>query len=208
MAAMFDGSPLISIPEFTERRKTRLREVTLQEIVGNLEMLLPRHADDNTIIDIVQTEQELPVIADAVQIGLALMSFINKALESMPTGGRLTLTTGVTKFNGNLIGNNRACAFISISDTGPGMDAGALSKIFEPSSAAGDDGLRGMGIPLAYHTIKQHNGSINPESMPGHGTTVKIYFPLIHRASTQFDVIPLPPAERTESRSRRGISTI
>ncbi len=183
-----------SIPPFTERRRTRKREITVQELIQGLPVFAYRNLTDDIEVTIIQADQELPVMVDVIQVGRALSTFIEKARETLPGGGHLTITTGLMKFKDGLVyGQNRstsAFAFISISDTGFGMYQETMSKIFEPGVST--EG--GIGLPIAYRTIKQHYGSINIESKPGQGTTVKIYLPLVQKRSAHPEKIPLPPA--------------
>lgn len=194
MYDILSSNQLRSIPPFTKRRSTRQREVTVQELIQSLPVFASRNLNENIEIEIIEAGQELPVMVDVAQIERALLTFIENAREKMPGGGYLTITTGSMKFNAGHAHSQStcfsSCAFISISDTGSGMDDETLMKIFEPGSSAGER----MGLPMAYHTIKQHNGSINLESKPGRGTTVKIYLPLLQKRPVYPERIPLPSA--------------
>jgi signal transduction histidine kinase len=168
-------------------------------VIQDLQGFLLRYLDGNIETEVVMANQELPVMIDMAQIETALLHLIRNALEAMPSGGRLTIKTGSAKLNSRLIGERNngalsACAFVSISDTGYGMDEQALSKIFEPFYTTKEGIYRGLGLPIVYHTIKQHNGSINVETRFGHGTTVKIYLQLVKKIPAYREAIPLPPA--------------
>lgn len=189
--------PFKSIPPFAEKRGPRQREADLREVVRSMQALLPQRLSGN--IDIVLADQELPVMVDMAQIEVAFLNLIQNAQEAMPTGGRLTIKTGSARLNGNSIGKgNRCgantCAFVSVSDTGSGMDEQTLERIFEPFYTTKEGTHQGLGLPMVYHTIREHDGNINIETRPGHGTTVKVYLPLLRKTAARPKAIPLPPA--------------
>lgn len=188
-----------SIPPFAEQRKTRQREVTVQALIRGLPVYVSPLLDGNIKVRIVEADQDLPVLVDVAQVQRALGAFIENARATMAGSGSLTITAGMMKFKGTYIYGHvdrfNSCAFISISDTGPGMSEDELSRIFDPGYEMGER----MGLPVAYHTIKQHNGSINLESKPGRGTTVKIYLPLVQKRPSPLRTIPLPPIGNLDS---------
>lgn len=191
--------PFKSIPPFTERRRTEQKEVNLEEVIRNIQILLPQHGIGGIETRIVLADQELPVMIDLAEVELGVLNLIRNAQEAMPTGGNLTIQTGSARFPGNLgdragRSGGKTFAFVSVSDTGAGMDEQTLSRIFEPFYTTKEGVYRGMGLTATYHTIRRHNGSINVESRPGHGTTVKVYLPLLRKTPARRKAIPLPPA--------------
>ena len=189
--------PFKSIPPFAEKRGSRQREVDLREVVRSMQALLPQRLSGN--IDIVLADQELPVMVDMAQIEVTLLNLIHNAQEAMPTGGRLTIKAGSVRLTDNSIGKRsrcgaKTCAFLSVSDTGSGMDEQTLARIIEPFYTTKEGTHQGMGLSTAHHTIREHNGNINIETSPGHGTTVKVYLPLLRKTPARPKAIPLPPA--------------
>ena len=74
---------------------------------------------------------------------------------------------------------------LSVSDTGEGIPAGYLKRIFEPfytKKVMGRSGT-GLGLAVVWGTVKDHLGYINAESEEGKGTTISLYFPCDKRGN-------------------------
>ncbi len=67
---------------------------------------------------------------------------------------------------------------ITVADTGFGIDANDLPKIFQPFFTAKKRSGLGLGLPICERIIKYHGGRIEVESSPEKGTTFRIYLPL------------------------------
>jgi signal transduction histidine kinase/ActR/RegA family two-component response regulator len=122
------------------------------------------------------------VMADPNQIDQVLLNICVNARDAMPEGGELLLQTG-TAGSVELGGNfhlAKAYACISVKDTGLGMDDGVKSRIFEPFFTTKGQGQgTGLGLSVAYGIVTNHGGFIDVTSDPGHGTTFRIYLPLL-----------------------------
>jgi signal transduction histidine kinase len=108
-----------------------------------------------------------PLRVDRNLLARALTNVIENALHAMPGRGSLALTA--------------ACADgrvrLSISDTGEGMDADALRRVFEPYFSTKTRGT-GLGLPIAKRNVELNGGTIAVESQKGVGTTVTIELPM------------------------------
>ncbi len=85
-------------------------------------------------------------------------------------GGRISITTSADDRN----------AFITIADNGVGIDKRIIQKIFEPffTTRGGEGGGVGLGLSIAFNTMKQHKGKIDVKSEPGNGAEFMITLPL------------------------------
>lgn len=118
--------------------------------------------------------------ADKGQIELVLLNLFVNAVDAMPHGGRLTVSTRhVTKDDIRINGNRkiRFCELM-VADTGIGMDSATRKRIFEPFFTTKDVG-RGTGLGLAsvYGVVQNHGGQIHVESTEGEGTMFTVYLP-------------------------------
>jgi CheY-like chemotaxis protein len=123
------------------------------------------------------------VIADSGQLEQVLMNLATNARDAMSNGGTLTIETGTTELNREFIakhgyGTAGKFAFLSVSDTGVGIDDYTKQKLFEPFYTTKDVGKgTGLGLSVVYGIIKQHNGYIDVLSDPGKETRFTIYLP-------------------------------
>ena len=123
----------------------------------------------------------LPVMADATQLHQVLMNLCVNARDAMPDGGHLRVRAvnlvvepGRAGFPASLTPGNYVG--VAVSDTGTGMSADMLQKIFDPFYSTKETGT-GLGLSTSMGIIKGHDGWIDVESIPGRGTRFKVYLP-------------------------------
>ncbi len=109
-----------------------------------------------------------PLRIDRMLIGRALTNVIENALHAMPSGGTLSIDAALAP--GHM-------AQLRITDTGIGMDADALAKIFEPYFSTKAIGT-GLGLTIAKRNVEANGGSISVTSERGRGTSVTMALPL------------------------------
>ena len=97
----------------------------------------------------------------------ALLNVVLNALQAMPAGG-------VLRFGGRIMGGDRVV--ISVSDTGAGIPPEDLPRIFDLYFTTKEGGS-GIGLSMVYRAIHLHEGSVEVESTPGHGTTFRLVLP-------------------------------
>jgi two-component system cell cycle sensor histidine kinase/response regulator CckA len=196
MISSFQKQPQIKIlPALSFDGRLRLRETDLNEVVRTVERALPQYVKADIDITITLLEKNLKIMADMALMKEALTHLIKNAMEAMPDGGKFSLSTN--QLNGEieslLDGSDSplgACAFISIADTGVGIDEKIKDKIFEPFFTTKTNS-NGLGLPIAYRIIKQHQGRIEVAGQVGQGTEVNIYLPLTKPEIVNMMTIPL-----------------
>ncbi|HYY93185.1 MAG TPA: ATP-binding protein [Pyrinomonadaceae bacterium] len=107
------------------------------------------------------------VMLDEASFRAALVNLLLNAVHAMsPAGGRLTVTT---RAEGGDV-------WLEIADTGCGMSAEQVGRVFEPFYTTKSRGL-GLGMPYARKIVEQHAGTIQVESQPGEGTRIQVRLP-------------------------------
>ncbi|MGB8212361.1 MAG: ATP-binding protein [Anaerolineales bacterium] len=133
----------------------------------------PRAAQKNIAIQL-QFDEELPEIsADPGRMTQVLSNVVDNALLYMPSGGSVIMSAHVVAQN----------LEIRVQDTGPGIAADELERVFDrfyrsDPSRQRNAGGSGLGLAIAKSIVEKHNGRIWAESQPGQGTTIVIQLPL------------------------------
>lgn len=107
---------------------------------------------------------------DRVQIRRALMNLIRNAIEAMPRGGRLKVSTQKLQCG----------ALLNVSDTGIGIDSETREKIFDPFFTTKDLGT-GLGLAITQQIVAEHKGRLLFRTEKGRGTTFTIMLPYVNR---------------------------
>lgn len=133
-------------------------------------------------------EDLLNINGSQVHLSKTIMNLVSNAAEAMPTGGQLKIKTENRSIDRPLNGFERIeigdYSVLIVSDTGIGISAEDLKKIFEPfftKKVMGRSGT-GLGMSVVWATVKDHNGFVNVFSDEGHGTVFELYFPITRRS--------------------------
>ena len=149
----------------------------------------------------VHGREAATTLIDPGHLEQLVVNLVLNARDAMPTGGVLTVETGVVELDGDVTHGEAPAvlgkfAMLSVSDTGTGMDEETRAKIFEPFfSTKGSGGGTGLGLATVYGIVRQAEGSITVHSEPGRGTCFKVYLPFFPGDATHAD----EPVEIVES---------
>ena len=107
----------------------------------------------------------------------ALSNVMLNAVEACRDGGSIAVDVSRVALNGS------SAVALSVRDSGCGIPANRLARIWEPYVTYKSGGT-GLGLAIARQTVLAHDGDVSAESEPGRGTTIRFIFPLSHGAST------------------------
>ena len=146
---------------------TEVKGVNVAELVAHGLEEIRRDAARRGISLESSVEEELPLVqADLPLLHQVLCSLLANAMEAMGKGG--TIHVGAE-------GRDRQ-VLLRLEDTGPGIAAEQLPRIFKPFFTTKPKGL-GVGLPLAKRIIERFGGTITVTSQPGQGTVVELALP-------------------------------
>lgn len=155
------------ILNFARPVKLSLQRVDLNRVVADVLQLLESQISANGIDTRLDLSNSNVVgMLDEAAISAASLNLVLNAVQAMPDGGRLILSTG----------SDQALLWLKVSDTGPGLTQEQVKHIFEPFNTTKSRGL-GLGMPYAQKVIEQHGGRISIESKLGNGTQVRVELP-------------------------------
>ena len=146
-----------------------LTEVDINQILRDVRKLLSHGILSSRIRLVGNLAEPLPTtLGDANQLKQAFLNIITNAIQSLPEGGVITVTT--SQKGGNIV--------VRIEDTGPGIPGDVMSKLFVPFFTTRKAGS-GLGLAVTKRIIDNHGGDIEVMSEGGKGTAFNISIPIV-----------------------------
>jgi CheY-like chemotaxis protein len=135
----------------------------------------------------------LNIVGSDVHLSKTLMNLISNAMEAMPGGGEIQITTRNEYVDIPITGydtvNEGDYVVLTVSDNGVGIEPKDQKKIFEPfytKKTMGRSGT-GLGMAVVWGTVKDHNGYIDLRSELNVGATLTLYFPVTRKELLEHD---------------------
>jgi signal transduction histidine kinase len=117
--------------------------------------------------------EDLPqVIADPDLTQQVFLNLALNAVQAMPEGGQLTVTTGIRRYR-----TRRSMADVSFSDTGVGIPKELMERIFDPFFTTRSMGT-GLGLSISVQIVRDAGGVITAKNNSGGGATLRVSFPV------------------------------
>ncbi len=145
------------------------KEININEVIKDVASnLSPELVKSNVSLILALDESISSVLADEDKIKLVFSNLIINAIEALPRGGEIIIST--KKFDDRKIK-------IDVSDNGVGISREDIKKIFKPYYTTKKQGF-GLGLPLIQNIVQKHNGKLTVYSEKGKGTTFSLFLPV------------------------------
>ncbi len=159
------------------RTPLRLGAVAVSVVVEDvLQILSDRMAERRVSAEVAPDTP--PVLADGDRLRQVLINLIDNALKYTPTGGQVTVRAGLARDPAQA-----GMVEIAVQDTGVGIPPADLPRLTErffrvDKARSREIGGTGLGLAIVKHIVQAHGGWLSIASTLGHGTTVRVFFPV------------------------------
>ena len=154
---------------YARPRVSNFSETDVRQAISDTFILL-KHSpeiEEHHILEADLPEYPVTISADQTQLKQIFWNLARNAVGAMPNGGSLKIR--LEQLNPKRIK-------IVFTDTGAGMSANQVERLFEPFSVSTTGGT-GLGLSIVYQIIRDHNGTINIRSLENEGTTITVELP-------------------------------
>jgi len=164
------------LKDFSKLEEQEAETLNVEEALDTTLELIGYHLVSGGI-DVVRNYCGAPVVrCSPGRLNQVLLNLIMNAVQAMPRGGTITLSTAVRDDK----------VVVEVADTGCGIAPEHLPKIFDPFFTTKKQGEgTGLGLSVSYGIVREHNGTIEVSSKPGEGSTFTICLPLDGSESTE-----------------------
>ena len=165
------GDLVKNLLTFSRTTPMNLQPANLNQVVDRSLRLVQHQLD----LAGIQVQQQLdpdlpPVLCDAAQIEQVILALVMNALDALPQGGNLWITTSSSREPDHVR--------IVVRDDGSGIPPEILPRIFEPFLTTKETGRGvGLGLAISHSILERHNGNIEVQSEVGRGTTFTVTLP-------------------------------
>jgi len=162
--------------DFARQSEPSTKPIEINKVIDAALLLVRNQINLENISLEKNLDLDLPlVLADFDKIQQVLINIMLNAIQAMPKGGKLIITTSAAR-GSKIGGTQKNTVRIDIKDTGVGIPKENLNKLFTPFFTTKEKGKGvGLGLSVVHGIIGKHKGKIDVESEPNEGTTFTIY---------------------------------
>ena len=189
---------------FSRRQSLDRKQLNVNELIHSLEDLIRRTKGDPIDLRLRLADDLWPVSTDVSQLENALLNLVINARDAMPEGGELLIETANVYLDGSDITTLEPVKagdylMLAVSDNGTGMTPSVKAKAFDPFFTTKPIGQgTGLGLSMIYGFAQQSGGHVSLDSLPGQGTSVRLYLPRLYGLQPQDPSIePIQPTPAT-----------
>ncbi|MCL7486940.1 MAG: response regulator [Desulfobulbaceae bacterium] len=168
------------------RQKPMVRQDTdINKCINDVVQLISNTFDKLIKLNLDLSEQLPAVSGDGAQLEQVIINLCVNARDAMPEGGEISIRTELFEpdqafRDQHQEARQRPYVLLTVQDTGYGINEKILPRIFDPFFTTKEVGKgTGLGLAMVYGIVQNHEGLCTIASVPGQGTTVKIYLPAI-----------------------------
>lgn len=168
---------------FSRLQRLEIRAIDVPRMIEEMRDLLARSIDPSISLTITCEREPYTVLADRVQLELALLNLTLNARDAMPNGGKLMISVSNRHLADQEGVEDGEYLAIAVADNGIGMSPEIAQRVFEPFFTTKPIGAgSGLGLSMVFGMTRQSGGTVMLDSTLGSGTTVTIY---LRRAGTR-----------------------
>jgi len=159
--------------DFARQSESTHAKTSLNKVVEDI-IALSRHLIHTNGVELsLRLQDDLPwVLMDENQMKQVLLNLVHNALQAMPEGGQMEISTTEAQKVG------RDGVMVSVKDNGMGITAENQTRIFEPFfTTKADRGGTGLGLSVTYGIVSEHGGEIELISEPDKGSVFRVWLP-------------------------------
>lgn len=161
--------------DFSRQGNLKRSPASIEQLLEHTLFLMHHQADMSSVRINTSFDSGLPeLVIDGNQMKQVFINIIHNAIQSMPQGGQLDISSGL-----RVGGAGEGLVEVAFTDTGVGMDEHAAARIFDPfftTKRVGEG--TGLGLSVSQRIVDEHGGTITVASEPGKGSVFTITLPV------------------------------
>jgi DNA-binding LacI/PurR family transcriptional regulator/signal transduction histidine kinase/ActR/RegA family two-component response regulator len=183
----------------TPRRPLDLRR-TIEACLSGDSLRCFSDLNPNVRVVLELSTESLVVRASEVQLSRAITNLVRNAIEATPGSGKVVVRVSSARLAEPNAGYETVepgdYAVVTVSDSGTGIPAAQLGRVFEPffsSKRAGEHSGTGLGLAIVLGVVKEHKGFVDVASTIDEGTQITLYLPRVYQAPLLSEPVTMTP---------------